>query len=41
MRFPKVKPFDLVDACYWSWQDLRTPTLGVMAQGAARRKLPS
>lgn len=22
-RFPKVKPFDLVDASYWSWQDLR------------------
>lgn len=41
VRFPKVKPFDLVDACYWSWQDLRTPTLGVMAQGVARRKLPS
>lgn len=23
VRFPKVKPFDLVDAAYWSWQDLR------------------
>lgn len=22
-RFPKLKPFDLVDASYWSWQDLR------------------
>jgi hypothetical protein len=22
-RFPKVKPFDLVDAAYWSWADLR------------------
>jgi phage terminase large subunit-like protein len=22
MRFPKVKPFDLVDAAYWSWADL-------------------
>lgn len=22
-RFPKVKPFDLVDASYWSWHDLR------------------
>ena len=21
-RFPKVKPYDLVDACYWSWADL-------------------
>lgn len=22
-RFPRVKPFDLTDAAYWSWQDLR------------------
>lgn len=22
-RFPKVKPFDLVDASFWSWADLR------------------
>lgn len=22
-RFPKTKPFDLVDAAYWSWVDLR------------------
>jgi len=22
-RFPLTKPFDLVDAAYWSWQDLR------------------
>jgi hypothetical protein len=22
-RFPKVKPFDLTDASYWSWADLR------------------
>ena len=22
-RFPATKPFDLVDACYWSWDDLR------------------
>src|SRR5690606_35246182 len=22
-RFPKTKPFDLVDAAYWSWNDLR------------------
>jgi hypothetical protein len=21
-RFPKVKPFDLTDASYWSWADL-------------------
>lgn len=28
-RFPKVKPFDLVDAAYWSWQDLRGPAGGV------------
>lgn len=24
-RFPKVKPFDLVDAAFWSWNDLRHP----------------
>src|SRR5690606_20520907 len=22
-RFPKTKPFDLTDAAYWSWNDLR------------------
>jgi len=22
-RFPLRKPFDLVDAAYWSWRDLR------------------
>lgn len=21
-RFPKTKPYDLVDACYWGWEDL-------------------
>jgi hypothetical protein len=25
-RFPKTKPFDLVDASYWSWDDLRHGT---------------
>lgn len=24
-RFPKVKPFDLADAAFWSWNDLRHP----------------
>jgi phage terminase large subunit-like protein len=24
-RFPRSKPFDLVDAAYWSWHDLRRP----------------
>lgn len=24
-RFPKTKPFDLVDAAYWAWRDLRGP----------------
>lgn len=24
-RFPRVKPFDLVDAAFWSWNDLRHP----------------
>lgn len=28
-RFPLVKPFDLVDASFWSWQDLRGPAGGV------------
>lgn len=28
-RFPKTKPLDLVDAAYWSWDDLRNgPELG-------------
>lgn len=22
-RFPRTKPFDLVDVCYWGWRDLR------------------
>jgi phage terminase large subunit-like protein len=22
-RFPKTKPFDLVDAAFWAWRDLR------------------
>jgi hypothetical protein len=22
-RFPKTRPYDLVDACYWAWADLR------------------
>jgi hypothetical protein len=29
MRFPKMKPFDLVDAAFWSWSDIA---------GRARRK---
>jgi hypothetical protein len=24
-RFPRTKPFDLVDAAFWSWHDLRRP----------------
>jgi phage terminase large subunit-like protein len=24
-RFPRAKPFDLVDVCYWAWWDLRQP----------------
>ena len=29
-RFPRAKPFDLVDAAYWSWQDLReTPEVPI------------
>jgi hypothetical protein len=30
-RFPKTKPFDLVDASYWAWHDLREmPYMGLM-----------
>lgn len=25
-RFPKTKPFDLTDAAFWGWHDLREPT---------------
>lgn len=25
-RFPKTKPFDLVDAAFWSWRDLKKPS---------------
>jgi hypothetical protein len=28
-RFPKAKPFDLVDAAYWGWADLRGVSKGV------------
>lgn len=28
-RFPRTKPFDLTDASYWSWQDLRRGGAGV------------
>lgn len=42
VRFPKVKPFDLVDAAFWSWNDLRERApLAAIAQGVARRKQPS
>ena len=26
-RFPQRKPFDLVDAVYWSWSDLKSSSL--------------
>lgn len=29
-RFPLRKPFDLVDACYWAWSDLRSSAQWVM-----------
>ncbi|MDA0990770.1 MAG: hypothetical protein O3A51_08470 [Verrucomicrobia bacterium] len=31
-RFPKTKPFDLVDASYWSWYDLRKGSTGKRAR---------
>jgi hypothetical protein len=36
-RFPKTKPFDLVDAGFWSWHDL---TKGVPHQGAVAAPRP-
>ncbi len=38
-RFPKTKPYDLVDATFWCWQDLQTVLAGrqqrqMMAKGA-------
>lgn len=27
-RFPRVRPFDLVDAAFWSWNSLRNPGAG-------------
>jgi hypothetical protein len=43
-RFPLTKPFDLADAAYWSWADLRRKLSneperkapGVLAQGKAK-----
>lgn len=41
-RFPKVKPFDLTDAAYWSWRDLSAPAPQVRGAGrrAARARVP-
>jgi phage terminase large subunit-like protein len=30
-RFPKTKPFDLVDAAFWAWHDLVSNTVPVVA----------
>lgn len=30
-RFPKTKPFDLVDVAYWGWNDLMKPKKSTMA----------
>ena len=36
-RFPKTKPYDLVDASYWSWNDLRAGGVSIgMAQVGIR-----
>jgi len=29
-RFPLRKPYDLTDACYWAWQDLKNSSLWVV-----------
>jgi hypothetical protein len=42
-RFPKTKPFDLTDACFWSWDDLdpkpRRMRRRARARSAARRSI--
>lgn len=42
IRFPRRKPFDLVDASYWCWRALRRLGQGTQssAQAARRRRLP-
>lgn len=36
-RFPKKKPFDLVDVSFWAWHHLRNPVgAGIIAQGRVR-----
>jgi phage terminase large subunit-like protein len=35
-RFPKVKPFDLVDAKFWAWADLR----GMLKQDEPKKRAP-
>jgi phage terminase large subunit-like protein len=37
MRFPKSKPFDLVDAAYWSWADLAGRSRSRARAGTAAR----
>jgi hypothetical protein len=32
-RVPKHKPYDLVDACFWSWNDLRNTGVVVVVDG--------
>lgn len=35
LRFPKTKPFDLVDAAFWSWDDLQTVSRKTKTRTAA------
>jgi len=41
-RFPKTKPYDLTDACYWGWRDLgggKKPRSKAKASSAAKRSI--
>lgn len=40
-RFPKVKPYDLVDAAYWSWSEIAGPMhrRKIKLTGSARKSL--
>lgn len=36
IRFPRQKPFDLVDAAYWSWRRLRVPPVVVQPRSSVQ-----
>lgn len=39
LRFPRVKPYDLVDACYYGWWDLRRLSRPATATSAASERI--